>query len=538
MKIKFKILIPALVTVLMMLILGIISFMGLRGMQTALDEVGQKGLQHLSIVEELRGEFLEANVGAYRLFSTMANFDEARIKKETATILGHVDKASQILKQLQDRNDIDEDEKKEFAALVEPLTKFRKNVAQAIDMAESDLSAGTGMMQAADKRYIEIDAKIDQMVTTQKKEAESLITSAMADASSAIATEAVVFTIALVAAMTISLVLAGRIVAPLLDAIRTATSIAGGNLTNTIDSRGQDEAGDLLRALSTMQSGLHDLIRQIIGNAHETAASCKTMAAALNRINQSVTGQNDSTSAVAAAVEQMSASINTIHDNASQSLTANQTSAQLATEGVKVIQSAFDEMMRITSTVKEAANVVEQVGRQSSEISTIVRVIREVADQTNLLALNAAIEAARAGEAGRGFAVVADEVRKLAEKTTSSAEEITRMINAIQQSSTHAVNNIHHVVEQVETSATYAGNARESIERIHASAKESEGYAHEITGSLGEQSETSHMIAQQASDIMRMSEENAQSVSSAGAAMRELEAESRTLQAAVSRFTV
>ena len=538
MKIRVKILIPSLVTVLMMLILGIVSYAGLRSMQSALDDVARKGMQHISIIEELRGEFLEANVGAYRLFSTMANFDEARIKKETAIILGHMDKASLILKQMQDRTDLEEDEKKEVAALIEPLAKFRKSVAQAIDMAESDISSGTGMMQAADKRFVEIDAKMDAMLAAQKKEADEMIKAAIAGASKAIATDMGVFVVGLIAAIAISLGLAGKIVAPLLAAIHTATSIAGGNLTNAIDTRGDDETGDLMRALSTMQNGLHDLIRQIVNNAHETATSCSTMAAALHKINQSVTGQNDSTSAVAAAVEEMSASINTIHDNANQSLKANQASAELATEGVKVIQSAFDEMMRITDTVKEAANVVEQVGSQSTEISTIVRVIREVADQTNLLALNAAIEAARAGEAGRGFAVVADEVRKLAEKTTSSAEEITRMIDAIQQSSTHAVSNIHHVVEQVETSATYAGNARESIERIHASANESEGYAREITASLGEQSETSHMIARQASDIMRMSEENAQSVISAGAAMRELEEESRVLQAAVSRFTV
>jgi methyl-accepting chemotaxis protein len=190
-------------------------------------------------------------------------------------------------------------------------------------------------------------------------------------------------------------------------------------------------------------------------------------------------------------------------------------------------------MTRIAKTVSDAAAVVENVGQQSTEVSSIVRVIREVADQTNLLALNAAIEAARAGEAGRGFAVVADEVRKLAEKTTRSAEEITRMIAAMQQSSTHAVKNIHEVVTQVETTATYAQNARESIERIHSSAEESEGFAREISLSLREQTQTGQMIAQQVEGITRMSEENAHSVANAESAMRELEDQSRGLQAAV-----
>jgi methyl-accepting chemotaxis protein len=210
----------------------------------------------------------------------------------------------------------------------------------------------------------------------------------------------------------------------------------------------------------------------------------------------------------------------------------------LATQGAAIIQSAFDEMQRIAGAVEQAASVVERVGMQSSEISTIVRVIREVADQTNLLALNAAIEAARAGEAGRGFAVVADEVRKLAEKTTGSATEITRMIAAIQESSSQAVSNIHQVVKQVEQTATYAGSARDSIESILTSAGQSEGFAQQISSALKEQSQASSLIAQQVEGITQMSDNNAQSVVHAGQAMHELEDDSRVLQEAVGRFSV
>jgi methyl-accepting chemotaxis protein len=433
---------------------------------------------------------------------------------------------------------VEEAQKSELATFDEPLAKYRKNVAQAIDMAQSDLAAGTGMMQAADKRFVEIDGKLDKMLGEQKKSTETLIATALSRASGAIVTEVVVFFVALAGAIAIALVLAGKIVAPLLDAVRASTSIAGGNLNSVIDKSIQDETGDLLRALSSMQDSLRQLIGQIGSNARKTATSSTEMAEALSRINQSVVGQNDATAAVAAAIEQMSVSINNIHDNASQSLNANKTSAELATQGVATIKSTFEEMTRITTTVSEAANVVERVGQQSNEISDIIRVIREVADQTNLLALNAAIEAARAGEAGRGFAVVADEVRKLAEKTTSSAEEITRKIEAIQQSSGRAVSNIHDVVEQMQTTATYAGNARVSIERIHASALQSEGFAREISAALGEQSQTSNLIAQKVEGITRMSDENAQSVANAGQAMHELDEGSRVLQAAVARFSV
>ena len=249
-------------------------------------------------------------------------------------------------------------------------------------------------------------------------------------------------------------------------------------------------------------------------------------------------GQNDATTAVAAEVEQMSVSISNIHDNASQALAANQASSELASKGVSIIQYASSEMMTIASAVKDAANVVEHVGQQSNEISAIVRVIREVADQTNLLSLNAAIEAARAGEAGRGFAVVADEVRKLAEKTTGSAGEIARMITAIQESSSQAVSSIHHVVKRVETTATYADNARDSIERIQSNIGQGMGYAHDISSALGEQSQASSLIAQQVEAITRMSEENAKGVEHASQAMHQLENESCVLQTVVARFVV
>lgn len=538
MNIKTKVIIPSLGGVAMMLVLGIVSFFGMRMLQQALNDVVTKGVQHAQIINTARSELLEANLTAYRLFATMENFDAARIKKETDLALTHADAAIKALKEMSERSDIEPEEKVNLEKLAEPLAKYRKSVAQAIDMAESDIASGTGMMQAADKRFLQINAELERMIGEQNKEADTLISAAVENGNRALAADVIVFLIGLAGAIAVSLILAGKIVRPLLEAIRTAKSVAYGNLSNDIDTRGRDETGELLRALAEMQTNLRDLIGQISANAQSTASSCGSMSSALQHITQSVHGQNDATTTVATAVEEMSLNIKNIHDNASQALNANHESAALASQGVEVIQSAANEMLAISTTVKDAADVIDRVGQQTREISGIVNTIREVADQTNLLALNAAIEAARAGEQGRGFAVVADEVRKLAEKTTSSSEQIRRMIEAVQQSSGNAVDTIHQMVGQMETTARQANDARDAIARIQSSARASEGYAEDISAALGEQSAASEQIAQQVEKITHMSNENASSVSRADEAMRALEGESQRLGAAVARFVV
>lgn len=538
MKIRTKILLPSLVTVAMMLLLGGISYGGMRSMQSALDMITQRGMQHVVILNNARAELLETNIGTYRIFSNMANYDDARVKRETDAVLAHADQAISLLKGMRERTDLDDDEKQRLVRFDEPLAKYRKNVAQAIDLAQHDIATGTAMMKAADKRFLEINANLTAIVEAQRKAADELAESAAGQAARTILIDIVALVAGLGGAIAISLFLAGRIVAPLLQAIGTARSVAGGSLTNAIPKGGEDEVGDMLRALAEMQEKLRTLIGRIAANAHDTGNACRTLSTALARIDQSIDGQNDATATVAAAIQQMSVSVNNIHDSANQALQSNKMSAERATEGVAVIETASAEMGRIADAVKGAANIVDRVGQQSNEISAIVSVIREVADQTNLLALNAAIEAARAGEQGRGFAVVADEVRKLAEKTASSAGDISRMIERIQESARDAVVNTHQVTAIAAETVVLAQSAGTSIGSIHEGAIKSEGFAHNITDALGEQSQASNLIAQQVEGITRMSDENAQSIAQATLAMRDLEAQAHVLEEAIAQFRV
>lgn len=538
MKIKAKVFLPSAISVLMLLIVGVVSVMGMRSLNSALHEVTDKGVHQVEVLRDARAALLQANLVTYRLFSTIVNLDEGRIKQETSVALGHADRAIASMNTLAEDALLPPEDKAALAQLAEPLAKYRKSIAQAIDMADSDLAAATGMMQAADKRFLQISEPLQKLIDAKKSQTKELIAKANGQANWLLVVTAVVFVAGVASAVLVSLLLAGRIVSPMLLAIGAAKSIAAGNLTNTINTEGKDETAELMGALDGMQTSLRNLIGRIGENAGRTEQSCGAMSSALKDITHSVNGQNEATSSVAAAVEEMTVSINNIHDNATQALKVSAESAELASKGVSVIQSASDEMLNISATVSKAAEVINLVGQQTTEISSIVNTIREVAEQTNLLALNAAIEAARAGEQGRGFAVVADEVRKLAEKTSSSSEEIRSMIEAVQNSADQAVGSIHHMVTQMGTTVEQATSARLAIEQIQASAAQSQGFARDISMALGEQSSASHLIARQIEHITQMSEVNANSVSHAGHAMQALEQESRQLGSAVACFKV
>ncbi|WP_460537751.1 methyl-accepting chemotaxis protein, partial [Chitinimonas naiadis] len=197
--------------------------------------------------------------------------------------------------------------------------------------------------------------------------------------------------------------------------------------------------------------------------------------------------QSDAAGAMAAAVTEMTESIHQIADSADRANQLSVESGQLSREGSAVIARAMDEMNRISDAVNQTSGVIDALADKTQTITSIVNVIHDVADQTNLLALNAAIEAARAGEQGRGFAVVADEVRKLAERTSTATREITAMIADIQHSSAESKTTMQMAVQRVASGVELAGQGGEAVKRIEDSAGRVVGVVEDISVALKEQ---------------------------------------------------
>jgi len=317
------------------------------------------------------------------------------------------------------------------------------------------------------------------------------------------------------------------------------TAECGGPLERRLDWNllAHDEIGDLGRWTNSFVDKIDDTVKSVLGVAERVGASASSLSKISAKVAESSHHQNSAATATAGAVEQMSASIEQVSSHANSTETISRNASDLSQEGKQVVQDAIQEMRNTASSIANLSSLVSNLDRRSDEISVILNVIKDIADQTNLLALNAAIEAARAGEQGRGFAVVADEVRKLAERTAQSTTEITGMVSSIQDETRRAVDTMQLCRTQAERGVSLAASAGESLEQINGGADHTRRMVSEIVMATREQSKNGADIAQNIEAIARMAGENNLQVQDASRAAYTLEQLATDLQKAVNKFS-
>ncbi|WP_129124899.1 methyl-accepting chemotaxis protein [Geomonas oryzae] len=380
------------------------------------------------------------------------------------------------------------------------------------------------------------EAQVVEFSKLMTRQMADTVAEAQAGASGIRLSIAVIAIIAATMAVILSIIITRSITVPLARLVTVADTIATGDLSRDLDVSYRDETGQLMGTMKTMTGNLRGMIGAVSSTSEQVTAAANQMHEISRQIAEEAEEVASQSGAVSTAGEEMSATSGDIAMNCQSAAEGAQRAAQSASDGAAVVDRTVAVMGQIADKVQESARTVSSLGERSDQIGAIIGTIEDIADQTNLLALNAAIEAARAGEQGRGFAVVADEVRALAERTTRATREIGEMIKAIQAETRGAVTAMEQGVSQVaagtEEAAKSGAALREILEQVNAVAMQ----VSQIATAVEEQTATTSEISGNMHRITEIVHQTSQGANRSAVEASHLTGYAAQLQDLVQRF--
>ncbi|WP_018149844.1 methyl-accepting chemotaxis protein [Leeia oryzae] len=328
-----------------------------------------------------------------------------------------------------------------------------------------------------------------------------------------------------------------NITRPLNLLVRTADTVRQtGDLNQRVQYAQENEIGLATTAFNALMDSLQKLVQQTSAASQAIDHSSRQLLADTRRVSQNSAAQSDSAMEMSASMEQLSEGLTVVAQNTGETLAFARQAGSQSASGSQIVREAADSIQQLVTTVTQTSSTIESLAADAQQIGAVVNIIKEIADQTNLLALNAAIEAARAGEQGRGFAVVADEVRKLAERTSLSTQEIVTVIRNIQKTAQVVTEHIDESVAKVETSAELARQAGEAVGEIQRMTLEAEARVSDTNNALQEESHTSQQLAITVEKVAALAQETSHTVKSVHAEATSLTALAGELKSSLSHF--
>jgi methyl-accepting chemotaxis protein len=524
------------IIVVLMLVVGGYSIIKINQLDTIVNSLVEDKYPKTVMLNEMKGNI---NVIARALRNLLLLDDKEEIRKETQRILDAREAIGSRVEQLAKvvRSDTGKAFLKELVDARSAYVGAQKTIIGLIEANDKE-NARKELFTTVRKSQTAYFTAIDKMIEYQSKEVEK----AGKAVDDSIQAGKTIIAFLLVSAVILSALFAYFIVrsitGPIGPLVIVSQKIAHGDLTMQIDHRSGDEVGQLSEAFRVMTQNLRAMIGQVASTSTQIAAASSQLHTTAEQIATGAEEVAAQAGTVATAGEEMSATSGDIAQNCQMAAEGAQRASQTASNGAMVVENTVVVMGQIAAKVQESAKTVESLGVRSDQIGAIIGTIEDIADQTNLLALNAAIEAARAGEQGRGFAVVADEVRALAERTTRATKEIGEMIKAIQKETKGAVTAMEQGVQQVEAGTVEAAKSGQALQDILAQVNDVAMQVNQIATAAEEQTATTGEISSNMQMITEVVQQTSQGAQESATAAAQLNGNAEELQRLVRQFTL
>lgn len=536
MTIKLKLIGFALVGLVVLAIIGGAGFIGIGQLDQAANEMSRNtAVLRNHLTADMMHDALSSDVMAALIASQRR--DDEGLKTAAADLVEHAGTFRIMLEE--NRDQITAPETKAALDAVMPALQ------EYITVAESIVQQASGAYMLALAQLSDFRTAYDQLAVDMESLTELIEQNAgkvQQSASQAARQSRLVMGAAMAVGFLIMLAIAWVVITGItrsLGELKSATrELADGRLSEALLPRGRDEIAETTQALETMREGLAEMVTAIGNSAQRLNDSSEGLTQLARETSSGIGEQQSEISQVAAAMQEMASSAQDVTRNIAEAARLTSDANDQSQQGRSVVQRSADEIRRLADQLEDAAKVIHQLNEDSEEISAVLDVITGVAEQTNLLALNAAIEAARAGEHGRGFAVVADEVRTLASRTRKSTEQISRTTEKLQSGAKSAVVTMEASREQARGVVDQAGEAGKALDAIAMSVNEINEMNTQVASAAGEQSRVSEEMSHTLEGIDSRAQQTTQSMEETMTAAGEVSRIASELQTAVGRFRV
>ncbi|WP_434704730.1 methyl-accepting chemotaxis protein [Pseudomonas sp. Z1-12] len=520
----------------LMLALGVFALSQMSKIRVSGDNIAQNSVPSIKALNEFTQLTLRLRVLSYRLLTNR----EADTQQKTLDLFEQRNQQVRAAQTAYEKLISAPEERAAYDQYVQLLNQYRqleermKTLSRNNQVNELQALLNTELMSNSDA----VNAVLARLTDINNQQAEAFNKNAAQQYSTAFNWVVTLLVIATGLTVLFAWLLTNSITKPIANALDAAEEIAKGNLTRPITVDGSDEAGRLLRAMSTMQEKLRDTLQRISGSATQLASAAEELNSVTDESARGLTQQNNEIEQAATAVNEMTSAVEEVARNAVSTSEASRNATTSAGDGRDLVQETVGAIERMSADVQSTASLIGNLANESRDIGKVLDVIRGLADQTNLLALNAAIEAARAGEAGRGFAVVADEVRALAHRTQQSTSEIERMIGSIQSGTEQAVDSMRNSTERAESTLNIARGAGMSLDTINSAIVEINERNLVIASAAEEQAQVAREVDRNLVNIRDLSVQSATGANQTSAASAELSRLAVDLNSMVGRFSL